>query len=90
MWQQQVFSTFLQDLSSFIALLNIYKVVATLSNHYKSIDSIAQEVFEGWKWTPSKKGDKSIKAYGCFMIFFRMFSPQIARISIFNYSDKLI
>lgn len=70
MWQKQVFSTFFQDLSSFIAWLNIYKVVAALSNHYKSIDNIAQEVFEGWKWTRSKKGDKSMKAYGCFMNFF--------------------
>lgn len=42
MWQQKMFSTFLQDLSSFIALLNIYKAVAVLSNHYKSIDNIAQ------------------------------------------------
>jgi len=37
-----MFSTFLQDLTSFIALLNIYKAVAALSNHYKSIDTVLE------------------------------------------------
>lgn len=72
MWQQKIFSNFLQDLSSFIALPNIYKAVADLSNHYKSIDNIAQQVFGVWNLTPPKKGDISIKDCGCFVTFLKL------------------